>query len=232
MRETDKCIPVSGIFALFDRSNLHIVIMIPLWLMAGLKMSLPQKLGLIAVLCLGESIVDDDTIAYPKKAGGSVRKLTVVISRQGGVHPEITWLALWSGIESSVAVSVACMTSFRVLFTQMQSGSARNRSGPTNEAVRYGKPKSSSKLSSTGDNKKPWRSDSREVDLDSVRKTDYDYEMERLGRQRNAKTVCVGADEADNGIRLSNERDWPETSSDTDILPRESIRVHKTWRVQ
>lgn len=32
-------------------------------------------------------------------------------------QPEISWLALWSAVESSVAVIVCCLASFRILYT-------------------------------------------------------------------------------------------------------------------
>ncbi|KAK3673911.1 hypothetical protein LTR78_006113 [Recurvomyces mirabilis] len=187
-----------------------LIIVIPLWLTIGLKMSLAQKMGLLGVLCLGVI-----TMIF-----AAVR--VVVTSSEGGVHPEITWLALWSGIETSVAVSVACMTSFRVLFTQLRHGSSyRSRSGPSN-GHGIGTPN----IRSSSGPKKSWRSGTKE--LDSM--TDPSVEMENFARQKHARTVCVGAEEVEGEGGLV-ERDWPETASEERILPPESIRVQKTWKV-
>jgi hypothetical protein len=39
----------------------------------------------------------------------------VVVTDTRGVHPEISWLALWSVVESSVAVLVCCLASFKAM---------------------------------------------------------------------------------------------------------------------
>jgi hypothetical protein len=87
------------------------VLCLPVWLTLGLKMSLSQKLGLIAVLSLG-GIVTVFSI------------IRVVVTYTVTTQPEVSWLALWSSIESSIAVMVACLASFKVLFTLNKGGSS------------------------------------------------------------------------------------------------------------
>lgn len=47
----------------------------------------------------------------------------VVVTDTQGLHPEISWLALWSVVESSVAVLVCCLASFKTMFNSQQVGS-------------------------------------------------------------------------------------------------------------
>ena len=56
----------------------------------------------------------------------------IIVTNTDGVHPEVSWLALWSSIESSVAVIVACLVSFKALLTQR----SRNKTG-SNGGGRY-----------------------------------------------------------------------------------------------
>lgn len=44
----------------------------------------------------------------------------ILVTDKHRKHPEITWLALWSSIESSVAVIVACMVSFKTLLSEQR----------------------------------------------------------------------------------------------------------------
>ncbi|KAF2716503.1 hypothetical protein K431DRAFT_235253 [Polychaeton citri CBS 116435] len=86
------------------------IIAIPLWLCWHVRISLKQKIGLFSVLGLGFVIV-----AF------SIAR--IVVTYTDGVHPEITWLAMWSSIESSVAVIVASLVSFKVLLSERQRSS-------------------------------------------------------------------------------------------------------------
>ncbi|KAK8078226.1 hypothetical protein PG996_004396 [Apiospora saccharicola] len=70
-------------------------------------MSPGQKIALVAVLSLG-GIIPAFSI------------IRVVVTSDTTKLAEISWLALWSAIESSVAVMVACLASFKVLFTQQR----------------------------------------------------------------------------------------------------------------
>ncbi|TKA42877.1 hypothetical protein B0A54_07093 [Friedmanniomyces endolithicus] len=74
--------------------------------------SAPQKVALIGVLSLGLIII-----------GFAVAR--IVVTDAQGTHPEISWLALWSAIESSVAVLVCCLASFKALFTGKRHGLSR-----------------------------------------------------------------------------------------------------------
>lgn len=75
-----------------------------------------QKLGLLGVLGLGIFIM-----------GFAIAR--IIVTNKQGQHPEISWLALWSSIESSVAVIVCRLASFKTLFTaQKQQGSRQTYS--------------------------------------------------------------------------------------------------------
>jgi len=79
--------------------------MLPIALTIGLNMSLSQKVGLVAVLCLGCII-----------AVFAVLRATFNGSDQR--TPELSWLTIWTSIESSVAVIVICLASFKVLLSR------------------------------------------------------------------------------------------------------------------
>lgn len=83
------------------------VIAIPVWLCWQINISLKQKLGLYAVLCLGVVIIVFSVVR-------------IIVTNVDGVHPEVSWLAMWSSIESSVAVIVACLASFKAILTHRQ----------------------------------------------------------------------------------------------------------------
>jgi hypothetical protein len=150
-------------------------------------------------------------------------RVAVTSSDGERVHPEITWLALWSATESSVAVSVACMPSFRVLFTQLRAGaSLRGRSGPSTEQW-YGRFKGSAKISSGS--KKGWRSSTKDLE-------DSDMELNKFGAPHIVQTKCVAAEEHSRSVSSMHEANWPERSSVDGVLWNESIRVQRTWRVR
>ncbi|TKA77897.1 hypothetical protein B0A55_03341 [Friedmanniomyces simplex] len=88
------------------------IIALPIAIVAKVQISAPQKVALIGVLSLGVIII-----------GFAVAR--IVVTDAQGTHPEISWLALWSAIESSVAVLVCCLASFKALFTGKRLGSSR-----------------------------------------------------------------------------------------------------------
>ncbi|KAK0258033.1 hypothetical protein LTR91_005757 [Friedmanniomyces endolithicus] len=88
------------------------VIALPIAIVARVHISAPQKVALIGVLSLGLIII-----------GFAVAR--IVVTDAQGTHPEISWLALWSAIESSVAVLVCCLASFKALFTGKRHGLSR-----------------------------------------------------------------------------------------------------------
>jgi hypothetical protein len=84
-------------------TDLLIVMALPISIVARVKVSKRQKFGLFAVLSLGVFII-------------GVAIARVIVTDTKGVHPEISWLALWSVVESSVAVLVCCLASFKIMF--------------------------------------------------------------------------------------------------------------------
>lgn len=78
---------------------------IPVWLCWQIRISLRQKLGLYSVLCLGIIII--------------IFSVTrILVTNTDGLHPEPSWLATWSAVEASVAVIVACLSSFKAILTR------------------------------------------------------------------------------------------------------------------
>ena len=81
-----------------------------------MRISLKQKLGLYFALSLGVVIIVFSVVR-------------IIVTNTDGVHPEVSWLALWSVIESSVAVVVACLASFKTLLVDRQRSQTGHRSG-------------------------------------------------------------------------------------------------------
>jgi hypothetical protein len=92
-----------------ENPNLVTVIALPVSIVARVKVSTKQKFGLYAVLSLGLLII-------------GVAIARVIVTDTQGVHPEISWLALWSVVESSVAVFICCLASFKAMFTAQNPG--------------------------------------------------------------------------------------------------------------
>jgi hypothetical protein len=93
------------LFALADSSS---VIALPLSMVARVRVSKRQKSGLFLVLSLSVFII-------------GVAVARIIVTDTQSVHPEISWLALWSAVESSVAVFVCCLASFKALFKSQHS---------------------------------------------------------------------------------------------------------------
>ncbi|KAH7029080.1 uncharacterized protein B0I36DRAFT_128162 [Microdochium trichocladiopsis] len=91
------------------------IMILPIYLAIGLKMSLKQKISLIAVLGLGCIVTVFSVIR-------------IIVTYTVTTQPEVSWLALWSTIESSIAVMVACLPSFKVLISQGVGSSNKSRS--------------------------------------------------------------------------------------------------------
>lgn len=87
-----------------------------MWLCWQVRISLKQKIGLYSVLCLGVVIIVFSIVR-------------IIVTNAEGIQPEVSWLALWSSIESSVAVIVACLASFKALLTQRSRAKASQNSG-------------------------------------------------------------------------------------------------------
>lgn len=59
----------------------------------------------------------------------------VIVVGSDGMRPEPTWLATWSAIEASVAVIVACLSSFKAILTSR----SRNKTGSSSNNRAYHK---------------------------------------------------------------------------------------------
>nr|OQO11424.1 hypothetical protein B0A51_16348 [Rachicladosporium sp. CCFEE 5018] len=188
------------------------IMVIPLCLTWRLQMSIQQKAGLGAVLCLGVI-----TIIFSA--------IRIIFTNPGSqVHPEVSWLALCSALESGVAVIVVCLTSFRVLFTQMRQQSSNRGYIPQGPSERYGRgSKAAAKMSI--DSKKP-NSRMRSFPLGSMGEEDV-----KLTTYKNSAMVTSAGVEEHEGASNASERDWNDRTSQEQILSTDGIRVHTSWRV-
>ncbi|KAI0010050.1 hypothetical protein F4779DRAFT_639715 [Xylariaceae sp. FL0662B] len=71
-------------------------------------MSVPQKVGLVGVLCLGCIVA-------------IFALIRAVVNGSDKRMPELSWFALWTMIESSIAVMVVCLASFKLIFNRQKS---------------------------------------------------------------------------------------------------------------
>jgi hypothetical protein len=84
------------------------VIALPLSMIARVRVSNKQKFGLFVVPSLIVFII-------------GVAAARIIVTDTQGVHPEISWLASWSAVESSVTVIVCCLVSFKALFKEQHA---------------------------------------------------------------------------------------------------------------
>ena len=165
------------------------VIAIPLYLCYRLRISLKQKLGLYFALSLGVIIIVFSVVR-------------IVVTNTDGVHPEVSWLALWSVIESSVAVIVACLTSFKALLVDRQRAQTNHRSGSNGIYYqRYG----ASKDSGSGQCQPRSRSERME-----------NLEMPNLAMNFESASSRVGS--SGKVIHVSTERRHASFESQTQML--------------
>lgn len=118
---TDMCSQCKQSHDVLLEADSTIVIALPISIVARVKVSPKQKFSLLAVMSLGVFII-------------GVAIARVIVTDTQGVHPEISWLALWSVVESSVAVLVCCLASFKAM-TKVQNDRPRSR---TYQAHAYG----------------------------------------------------------------------------------------------
>ncbi len=205
---------------------MFLVMAIPMWLVFGLKMSLSQKLGLCAVLGLGVIIIVFSVVR-------------IIVTNTIGRQPEITWLALWSSIESSVAVIVACLASFKVLFSANRGSSypggygasgggyrgnaSSGRKDAGQRGSRYGSRYASNKSSAT-------RVGHRELTSGSFD----DAEMQNLGTKNGHGNITItGGRDRDPRSRRYGEKEWDDDAeSQQHIMNGDDIRVQTTWNVE
>lgn len=88
-----------------------LVMIIPWKLLWVVKLSKKEKLAIGSIVGLGIVIVVFAVIR-------------IIVTNTTGTHPEVIWLALWSAIETSVAVIIVCLTSFKVFLKKGGNSSA------------------------------------------------------------------------------------------------------------
>ena len=84
---------------------------IPWKLLWVVKLSKKEKMAIGSIVGLGIVIVVFAVIR-------------IIVTNTTGTHPEVIWLALWSAIETSVAVVIVCLTSFKVFLKKGGESSA------------------------------------------------------------------------------------------------------------
>lgn len=103
---------------------------IPWKLLWVVKLSRKEKLAIGSIVGLGIIIVVFAVIR-------------IIVTNTTGTHPEVIWLALWSAIETSVAVVIVCLTSFKVFLkkggeSSTGYGSAQYARGAGNRSTKDG----------------------------------------------------------------------------------------------
>ncbi|KAK5740537.1 hypothetical protein LTR17_004574 [Elasticomyces elasticus] len=155
------------------------IIALPIFIVARVQISALQKIALICVLGLGVIII-----------GFAVAR--IIVTDAQGVHPEISWLALWSSIESSVAVIVCCLASFKALFTaQQRQGSSRRPYHSQGSTARRGIGKNVS-ATNYDDLRIPASSRSKSIPLTSVKSAGRDTGHEQWMDDSSSQMEILG----------------------------------------
>ena len=189
---------------------------IPIWLVFGLKMSLSQKLGLSGVLGLGVIIIIFSVIR-------------IIVTNTAGRQPEISWLALWSSIESSVAVIVACLASFKVLLNSRKGSGYPGGYGATrgghHAQVSGGRKEAGNRSTRYGTNKSNApRLGHRELSSASYE----DSEMQNLGTKHGHGQATITAGREPRNKQFG-EKEWDDDSeSQQHIMHGDDIRAETT----
>ncbi|KFY20341.1 hypothetical protein V491_03805 [Pseudogymnoascus sp. VKM F-3775] len=120
--------PYAMLLSLKDSTALDIIsdlaiIVLPWKLLWVVKRSRAEKIAIGSIVGLGVIIIFFAVIR-------------VIVTNTTRTHPELVWLAVWSAIESTIAVIVVTLTSLRVYIlkdarteTGTSTGSARNGEG-------------------------------------------------------------------------------------------------------
>lgn len=116
--------PLNGQHPLYFTSNPQLaVIVLPWKLLWVVKCSRAEKIAIGSIVGLGVIIIVFAVIR-------------VIVTNTTRTHPKLVWLAVWSAIESTIAVIVVSLTSLRVYIlkdarteTGTSTGSARNGRG-------------------------------------------------------------------------------------------------------
>ncbi|KAI9820174.1 MAG: hypothetical protein M1827_005796 [Pycnora praestabilis] len=107
-----------------DISSDVFIMALPLRLLWSLQVNTKQKSALAVIFSVGVIV-----IAF------SIVRVVIVNPETGNVDP--VWLALWSMLDSSIAVIVSCLPTFRVLFTaNIKSHYKYNNSGDPSSRMR------------------------------------------------------------------------------------------------
>jgi hypothetical protein len=62
----------------------------------------------------------------------------IVVTNQGSIHPEISWLNLWNAMECSIAVSVCCLMVFKQSLNRLRMGYSENGYGNSGSTANSG----------------------------------------------------------------------------------------------
>ncbi|KAK0112797.1 hypothetical protein ONS95_014529 [Cadophora gregata] len=101
MRQIDLSLVSLRMSTILDVSTDLAIMALPWRLLWIVRLSRKEKLAIGSIVGLGLIIVVFAVIR-------------IIVTNTSGTHPEVIWLALWSSIETSVAVVVVCLTSFKV----------------------------------------------------------------------------------------------------------------------
>jgi hypothetical protein len=193
------------------------IMALPMWLIFGLKMSRSQKIGLCGVLGLGVVIIIFSFIR-------------IIVTNTVGAQPEISWLALWSSIESSVAVIVACLASFKVLLSARRGTAYPSPVGAGYYGnVSSGRKQTGQRGSKMGTNKS---STSRVGHRDLTSATYDDEEMHDLGAKHGNPTITITGGRDARGKKYTDKPWDNDSESQEHIMTGDDIRVQTTWNIE
>ncbi|KAG9257508.1 CFEM domain-containing protein [Emericellopsis atlantica] len=212
--QADHCININALAytaASFSIAQELVLLVLPLPLLIGLNMGLKQKAGIILMFSLGVFVVITSCV-----------RLRYIVSFGHTVNPswDLTDPLIWSGIEVSVSIIIACLPAIRVLIIRVIPGllSSLGSRGPSNKNGYVKEGSGFSAQRSTNSRNKLQRR--RSANIFSSRECDVDddgngngSEVE-LGLQLgdkirgNVQTEIYGAqdtdsDKADQGIRIN-----------------------------
>ncbi|KAF2026756.1 hypothetical protein EK21DRAFT_103018 [Setomelanomma holmii] len=97
----------------------------PIKLVWNLQMARGQKIGIIALF--GSGFV---CIAF-----ATIRVIQIGMKTGGNTSPSPTWLALWTIIESAIAICIGCCPAFAVLYRTTRATQASYNSSGTNDTM-------------------------------------------------------------------------------------------------
>lgn len=97
-----------------DIFNDVLIMGIQMFLVRKVQLSLRTKIAVGSVFFMGAIII-------------AFAIIRIIVTDRANMHPEISWLNVWSAIETTVAVSICCLMVFKQLLTRRKVGYTRQQ---------------------------------------------------------------------------------------------------------